>query len=165
MYSTSQIEVVSSLVPTLKEQGYEYYIATTNVTIGYYTEVEPDLYIYFSEEPIIASNGYSYDLPDNTLKYTIRTPNYSSSSTAVNTNRIVVETIEAQTINIDVYEHIYTNAEFNTGAVVQPDICAKGGYQSEKIESVGIVITVLLCVYCIFKMFGNNGSRSRRKYS
>lgn len=163
MFSTTQIEVVSSLVPTLREQGYVYYIATTNVTIGYNNQTEPDLYIYFSKEPITANNGYSYNIPNNTVLYTIRTPNYSTNSNAVNTERIVTNTLVAQNLSIDVYEHIFTNAEFITGESVQPDIVAKGGYQNEKIESVGIVITMLLCVYCIFKMFGNNGSRSRRK--
>lgn len=145
MFSTNQIEVTQTLVNTMRQQGYKYYVAytNTNTSSGWNSYVE-DLYIVFSKSEITATSGYSYVVPADSLHYAIRTGNYSSSSSAVNNERYVVSYYEG-VLNIDVYEHIYTNAEFGESILVMPDINYRGaGEQYEKTNGIGLVVTAVL---------------------
>lgn len=151
MFSTAQNEVIQSLVPAMRRQGYKSYIAYThtNTNYGYNRPSEPDLYILFSDEEIKALSGYTYELNGNVKLYEIRTGNYSTSNNAVNTDRIVTSDYTLDTIHIDSYEHIYTNAEFE-GVTVQPDVLyqAKGGYGFEVSICSVLTTSILLFVMC-----------------
>ena len=154
MFSTAQNELLSSLVPTLAADGYKYYVAyTNNDNSGYYYS-DPDLYVVFSKEPIEVTGTYTYLIPEGAMQYSIRSGNYSSSSSANNGERITVQDFSGM-LRVDVYEHIYTNAEFSTGSAVMPDINFRGGgEQLEKTNALGLVCTALLLfvVFCsLFK--------------
>ena len=69
MFSTTQIEVVETLVPTMRNSGYKYYIAYTNTRTGNYTFTEPDLYFIFSKDEIVASSGYEFIVPEGSIQY------------------------------------------------------------------------------------------------
>lgn len=152
MFSTAQTELLSSLVPTLAADGYKYYVAYTNAQYSGYYNSNPDLYVVFSEEPIQAEGGYMFNVPAGSIQYAIRTGNYSSSSSANNSDRITAQDFSGS-LHVDVYEHIYTNAEYSTGSLVMPDINYRGGgEQLEKTNALGLVCTALLLfvVFCSF---------------
>lgn len=154
MFSTNQIEVLSALIPTMKDKGFDYYVAYTytSTSSGWGTQTQPDLYVVFSQDKIEASSGYIYTIPEGSVIYTIRTPNYSTSDYGINTERFISSEYSG-TLTVDVYEHIYTNAEFGEAAVVMPDLNFRGaGEQYEKTNGLGFVVTALLLfvVFCSF---------------
>lgn len=107
----------------MRNQGYKYYVAYThtNTDNSWNTSTDPDLYIVFSKEKITAQSGYKYTVPENSVQYICRSSNYSTSTNSVNTDRIIKQNYSG-TLNINVYEHIYTNAQFGESLVVMPDI-------------------------------------------
>lgn len=162
LFSTSQLAIIESLVPTLRSKGYKYYLVHTNSNTGY-SSSQPDLYFYFSSDEITTTNGYGYTVSENSLKYTVRTQNYSSSPTANNSARIVVDKLNNNTnVTVTDYEHIFSNATITTNSlIIQPDVMRKGGYSDDYLQASGIIISVFLFVFCFFKFFGNNGGRWR----
>lgn len=144
MFSTVQTDVIKSLVPVMRRQGYKYYIAYTHTRTGNFSTIEPDLYIVFSEDKIIASDLYLYSVPSGSVMYSIRTPNFSTNSSAVNTDRIVSSSFSGS-LAIDEYEHIYTNAVFS-GSSVHPDILyeMQGGNQYEISVSTSLLLAILV---------------------
>lgn len=154
MFSTNQIEVLSALIPTMKDKGFDYYVAYTSTNTGssWGSQTTPDLYVVFSQDKIEASSGYDYTIPEGSVIYTIRTANYSTSDYGVNTDRFVASEFSGQ-LSIDLYEHIYSNAEYGESSVVMPDFNFRGaGEQYEKTNGVGIVLTAVLLfiVFCSF---------------
>lgn len=152
MFSTTQIEVAQTLVPTMRDSGYKYYIAYTNTKTGNYTFNEPDLYFIFSKDKIEASSGYEYAVPEGSVQYACRSGNYSTSSSGVNTERYVFSPYSGNLI-IEPYEHIYSNAVYGESSVVMPDINFRGaGEEYEKTNSLGLVVTAVLLfiVFCSF---------------
>ena len=153
MFSTVQKDVLSSLIPVMRKQGYNYYIAYTNTNTdgSWNSSAVVDLYVVFSSEEITANDMYTYLVPSGAVRYAIRTANYSTSSSAVNTDRYVTSDYSG-TLTVDVYEHIYTNAEFSTSSV-QPDILyeSEGGYMYE--AKVGENIT--LAIFLFFIVFSS----------
>lgn len=146
MFSTAQEQYLKSLIPTMVDSGYTHYIAytytnTNNSGWGY--TATPDLYVVFSKQPITANGGYSYTIPDDSVRYIVRTGNYSTSSNANNTERVKTESFRGR-LSIDVYEHIYTNAEF-TGVALQPDFCYESGvYQGYVSMALALAVVTLL---------------------
>lgn len=154
-FSTAQEKYIDTLVNTLHQQGYKYYIAYTHTQInsGYYYQTEPDLYILFSKDKIEAVNGYIYTFDGDVLQYAVRTGGYSTSSSATNTDRIDVENYASDRLSVPLYEHIYTNAQFE-GVSVQPDIrYLNGGENLEKTNGVGAVVTLALLCAVAFTLF------------
>lgn len=154
MFSTNQIEVLSALIPTMKDKGFDFYVAytSTNTNSGWGASAIPDLYVVFSQDKIEASSGYDYIIPEGSCVYTIRTANYSTSDYGVNTDRFVLSEFSG-VLSIDVYEHIYSNAEYLEGSVIMPDFNYRGvGEQYEKTNGLGIVVTIVLLfvVFCSF---------------
>ena len=129
MFSTNQQAYIEALLPTYAKEGYKYYVAYTDSVgnSGYYTSTNPDLYVIVSKERISAQDAYSYDIKDNSLIISVRCGNYSSNSSANNSERVTVAAYSPKILNIPVYEHIYTNAEFEAYAL-QPDyyLCSVG---------------------------------------
>lgn len=156
MFSTIQVEMLSSLVPTMAANGYKYYVAytytrTNDSSWGY--EAQPDLYVVFSQDKITASNGYTYSVSHGAVRYAIRTANYSSSSSANNRDRIVKEPFSG-VLRVDLYEHIYSNAEYAAESVVMPDINYRGGgKQLEKTNALGLVSTAVLLFIVFVHVF------------
>lgn len=151
MFSTAQKDVLTSLIPVMRRQGYKYYIAytNTNTNTGWTSSAVVDLYVVFSSDEIVAKDMYSYSIPSGSVRYAIRTANYSTGNGAVNTDRYVTSTYSG-TLTVQEYEHIYTNAEFST-STVQPNILyeARGGYayEAEVGQTITLAVAVLFVVF------------------
>ena len=154
MFSTNQIEYVKTLLPTYANQGYKYYIAYTNNDNTNYYSTNPDLYVIFSKDKITASDGYNYSVnPEETVIISIRTGNYSTSTSADNSERVLVNQYVNETLFIDEWEHIYTNAEF-TGHTLQPDYnLISGGETNVRLEAITFVLLVYLLITIGSKLF------------
>lgn len=160
MFSTAQQSYIDSLLPTFAKDGYKYYVVYTNSLYSgsYYGSTNPDLYFVLSKKSIKAKNGYSYTLESDSIFVSCRTVNYSSSNSANNGNRITVEDYTGNTLNIESYEHIYTNAEFS-GVSLQPDIylSSRGlnnAYQQVISFSLLFIFAFVLLKRLWFKRFG-----------
>lgn len=155
MFSTAQQAYIEALLPTYAKEGYQYYVAYSHTVVGsgYYTPTDPDLYVIFSKEAISAQDAYTYDIQDDSIIVTVRSSNYSSSSSAVNTDRVVVEEYSAQTLTIDQYEHIYTNADFESYAL-QPDYyLSSGGETNVQIQTLTFVVIALFLFVALRKLW------------
>lgn len=145
MWNATNQEYVAACVETY-HKDYPYYIAHTVSNSPDYVSVV----LYFSREPIAASAAYSYVLPADSLKIDVITNSYSSYSG--NTARMVCSVFNG-TVNIPVYEFIYTNAEFLEQSLLQPDIrTTKGGAQNDNIQALGVCCcaVLLFIVFCSF---------------
>lgn len=155
MFSTNQLEIVKSIVPTMRNQGFKYYVAYThtNTDNSWNSSTEPDLYIVFSKEKIIAQSGYKYTIPQNSIQYICRSGNYSTSSSAVNTDRIKKENFSG-TLSINLYEHIYSNAEYGESLVVMPDILGGETYaETTYIQSTNLLLATFLFFVVIWEIW------------
>lgn len=152
MFNTNQIEIVETLVPTMLAKGYTHYVAYTNTNTSNWSSTEPDIYIIFSNEEITATSSYSYNIPSDSVRVVVRSSNYSSSTSAVNTERIVTEEYTATTLNVDVYEHIYTNAVF-TGTSIQPDILREGSANQIYDTYNSVILTAILFFIVLWEMW------------
>ena len=142
MFSTSQREYIKSIIPTYAKEGYRYYIVFSN-SVGsnsgsYYSE--PDLYFYFSKKEITAETAYRFSFESDVLVVSVRCNNYSSYNGANNGPRISVSKSSSKSLNIDVYEHVYTNAKFESVAL-QPDYnLISGGETNVRLEAITFIL-------------------------
>lgn len=154
MFSTAQQAYIDALLPTYAKDGYKYYVVYSNnmVNSGYFSSTDPDLYAVFSKEAISAKNAYTYDVGDSSILVTIRSSNYSSSSSANNSDRVVVTDYNAQLLQVPVYEHIYTNAEF-TGHTLQPDYyLTTGGETNVQLEALTTIVLAVFVFVAVRKL-------------
>ncbi len=152
MFSATQIEIVETLVPTMLSEGYTHYVAYTNTNTSNWSNTEPDIYIIFSNEEITATSSYSYNIPSGSVRCVVRSSNYSSNNSAVNTDRVVLEDYNSTTLNVDEYEHIYTNAVF-TGMSIQPDILQEGRANTIYDTYNSVILTAILFFIVIWEMW------------
>ena len=166
MFNTAQISFLTDFIPTVLGDGdYNYYIAyiNTDISQSYNSPIPVDLYVIFSTDKITANSAYSYNIPANSIVYSVRTVNYSSYSYAVNSDRIVCNSYSSNTVNVPVYEHIYTNAFFS-GIVLQPQISEKELTQNVYAQASNVLLaTFLLCVLFLYAWHTVNGSSHRFK--
>lgn len=152
IFSTVQKDFLESFIPTLRSKGYSYYVAYTNTNVNntWNSSAQPDLYIVASSDKITASSGYRYTCQSGSVRYSVRTANYSTSNNAVNSDRVTSSNYSG-VFTVNAYEHIYTNAEF-TGSTLQPDILYSlvGGYHYEATLAVGLA-TACLFIFIIFR--------------
>ncbi len=152
MFSANQHYYIESLLSTYVPEGYSSYIAYTNTNTSYYS-TEPDLYIIFSKDEIVAKNGYDYDIPSGALKISIFSGNYSSNSSANNSERVVVSEFKQGSLSIDSYEHIYTNAKFETYAL-QPDYYRiTGGHTNAQVKTISFILLAVFIYTLISKLW------------
>ena len=155
MFSTAQQAYIEALLPTYAKEGYKFYVVYSNTMVNnnWGASTDPDLYAVFSKEAISAKDAYTYDVGDSSILVTIRSGNYSSSSSAVNTDRVVVEDYAAQTLSINPYEHIYTNAEFETYAL-QPDYyLASGGETNVQLQGNTFLILIVVLFLVVNRLW------------
>ena len=139
----------------MRERGYLYYVAYSDSEYkdNYYDTYTPDLFVVFSKEKISAAGAYTYNIPSDSLRYSIRTVNYSSSSHAVNTERIVSDPFSG-TLKVKPYEFIYTNAE-NTSGTIQPDILRGERANNEiYLQAQCFLLSVLLIFTVLWTILG-----------
>lgn len=154
MFSTAQQAYIDALLPTYAKDGYKYYVVYSDnvANSGYYTSANPDLYAVFSKETISAKDAYTYDVGDSSIIVTVRSSNYSSSNSANNDARVVVEDYAAGTLTVPKYEHIYTNAEFE-GHTLQPDYyLTTGGETNVQIEALTIAVLAVFFFIALRKL-------------
>ena len=146
MFSTAQQAYIDAILPTYAKDGYKYYVVySNNVASGSsYYSTSPDLYALFSKSPISAQDAYTFSLEDSSVLVAVRSGNYSSSSSAVNTARVSASEYTQTTLTVDKYEHIYTNAEFE-GITLQPDYnLISGGETNVRLESITFIMLVVI---------------------
>lgn len=148
MFNTAQTDYIKSLVPTMREQGYEYYVAYSDFDRS--DNSSPDVYIVFSREKIDPQGLYVFSIPADSVLYSVNSSNYSRTNG--NDIRVSITNYNGSTLTVDRWEHIYTNAEF-TGFAVQPDITKGTEVQTnETLQAVGIIISVCL-LFTVFISF------------
>lgn len=147
MFSTAQLDLLNGLVSCMRDQGYLYYLAYTNVSS---TSNDYDMFVYFSKDEIFATDMYRYTVMSGSLKYSIRSGNAYSSTLY---DRFTVSDVELAEIGITVpsYCHVSTNATF-TSSSVQPNYCLEVK-QNETLGGVCFLLCVSLFVCCFFKLF------------
>lgn len=164
MFNTNQLTFLESFIPTMLLKGYPYYVAYTNTNTNnnYYSDVIPDLYVIFSTEEITCTSAYSYNIPENSIRFTCRTVNYSNSNNAVNTERISSSSFGGP-LKVNVYEFVYTNAICtNSSIVYQPDITKEGSINNEFSVLTSFLLGSLL-FYLIIKDMWHTGYRQFAK--
>lgn len=151
MFNTAQIEYVKSLVPTMRKSGYDYYIAYTDTVRDSSNPV--DLYILFSKDEITANSLYSYSVPAGSVTYRVITNNASFSSSSNKDSRVNVSAFTGNSLNIDSFEHVYSNAKYS-GYSLQPDITKGNEVQvNATLQACSIVIAGALLFNIIFSWF------------
>lgn len=150
MFSTAQNDYLKSLIPVMRHQGFRYYVAYSDNDRG--NNYDPDLYVIFSKDKIMADDLYRYSVPDGSVRYSIITSNTSYNNTAY---RVTTASLGAFTLTVDRYEHIYSNAAPATNTVLlQPDILYTGEvYVNETLAAVGIVLVIGLFVAWFWRLF------------
>lgn len=147
MFSTAQMDLMRPLVADMRDEGYLYYLAYQNYSSS--NSNTYDIYMIFSKDQIIAADMYIYNIPSDSIKYSIRSGNSYTNNL---TPRIVVDELhEASIVVVDDYLHISTNAEFLT-SVVQPDLFLEVK-QYETQGSLLFIVCVFLCLFSFFKLF------------
>lgn len=151
MFSAAQEQYLKSLIPEMVDEGYSYYVAYTYSAYGsgWNYQQQPDLYVVFSKQSIIANSGYLYDIPAGSVRFVIRTGNYSTSNGAVNSARVVTESFSGR-LAIESYEHIYTNAVFS-GVSLQPDFGWESGVYENRVSLASVLAVFILLLFILFR--------------
>lgn len=148
MFSTAQLDLMIPLVAQMRSEGYLYYLAFQNQLTG--SNYDYDLYIYFSKEEITSSDGYSYLLPADSLKYSIRSGNASTYSTGSRLDLAVLDF--EQSVVVDSYQHISTNCCF-TGVTLQPDLTFTEVRNNEASSGLLFMFSVFIFFFAFLKLF------------
>lgn len=156
MFSTAQQEYIKALLPTYAKEGYKSYVIYSNTVVnsGISSSTYPDLYAVFSKSTISAQNAYVYDVPDDVIVVTVRSVNYSSYGSDNNDSRVTVKTVsDGYRLEIDKYEHVYTNAEF-AGVALQPDYnLISGGETNVRLEAISFILLVSVILSLLGSLF------------
>lgn len=147
MFSAVQESFLKSLIHTMKEKGYPYYLVHTSRRDD---SNQPDLYVYFSKEDIKGNGLYSYTI-SNGVRYAVNSSNYSDRYQA---QRISVGGIGSKVVVVPSYEHVYTNADFGIDSVsVQPDITLQEGGELRAAQTDNFLLLVLLLTVVMLFIF------------
>lgn len=150
MFSTAQIDMINGLVAPMRAEGYLYYIAFTDNTRS--TSSDPDLYIYFSQEEIFATDLLRYHIPNYSKLYSIRTSNGSSYNNTG--SRISISDVEVgKEITVDELEFVSTNATFTAISEIQPDFSITEVGQYETQGGLLFTLSVFLFLFGFLKIF------------
>ena len=146
MFSTTQLDVLEGLVPTLRAEGYLYYVAVTDNTRS--DNTSPDLIVYFSKKEIVSSEWLRFFIPSDSLKYEIRSGNASSyNNTGARFSVSVISNSDFITVDSD--EFVSTNSKYTTSSIIQPDYIV-GEVGSYEIQG---ALLVSVCVFIFFMFF------------
>ncbi len=151
MFSTVQLDMINGLVATMRKEGYLHYLAISDNYRASGYSYEPDLYIYFSKEEITCDDMYSYYIPPNAIKYSIRTGNGSNSNTGERLQSDVLQL--GQNIDIELNEFVSTNAKVTEFQFVQPDFTVEGVGQYETQGALLFVVCTFLLLFAFSKFF------------
>lgn len=139
MWSATTESYVKQLVLTMRKE-YPYYVAhTISGTSGNDTVTTK---VYFSTEKIATTGLYSYNMPSGSVCYDLVTGNYSDRYD--NVARVSTNAFSGN-LNINRWEFVYTNAEFQS-YTIQPDITAERGLTNETFQGFGFVLVGAMLV-------------------
>lgn len=140
MWSEVNKEYVKELIITNRNE-YPYYVATTCTYWGSYSDYNrPAFKVYFSKEPITANGLYNFVFKDPAVVYSVISNNANTNS---NNARVQIGSFSGS-LNVDEYEFVYTNAQFNTVSI-QPDILSTNLVTQSHFDGVSLIlITILL---------------------
>lgn len=148
MLSRDNYEYAKQLIESNRGE-YPYYILSTNTNISdNYDNQAPAFKIYFSDKPITANGRYSFSFQGNTLVYSVISYNASNK---YHSERVQVSQFNRNTLTVNEYEYVYTNAEFKTGSI-QPDILATSAVAQSHFDSVSIILLVVLLSSVVFRI-------------
>ncbi len=154
MFSTAQLEYIKAYLPTYAKQGYKFYLcySDSDSSGGYGSQTQPDLYIIFSKSEITQNSLYSYSVGENSVLLSIRTGNYSTYNSQP---RVTVADETRTTVQINSYEHVFTNAAAQSETVsFQPDFyLSSGGDTNVKLEAVSFILLVTLICSLLSRVF------------
>lgn len=147
MFSDAQQRYIASLVASMRGE-YPYYIAYSDFRNSDYDS--PQLYVIFCKEKITSRGLYSYVVPAG-VRYAVNTYNYSSYNSS--SARTVVSAYSGGTLNVPVYEWIYTNSEFSSYSV-QPDINKLyGGDYNAQLQTTNFIFVVACLTVMLLDVF------------
>lgn len=139
MWSDSYKEYVKSLVESNRGE-YPYYVAHTCTYWSYDSSADmPSFKVYFSKDPITATDIYTYILSDNSMVYSVIGSNASRNYS----DQRVTTSSYSGTLVINDYEFIYSNAEYSTRSI-QPDILATTNVTQSHFDGVSLIILAVL---------------------
>lgn len=139
MWSDSYKEYVKSLVESNRGE-YPYYVAHTCTYWGVSNSSSlPSFKVYFSKDPITATDIYTYVLSDNSMVYSV----VGGNATSNYHNQRVTTSSYSGTLVINDYEFIYSNAEYSTRSI-QPDILATTNVTQSHFDGVSLIILAVL---------------------
>lgn len=150
MFSTAQIDFINSQVATMRNEGYDYYIAYTDYVRDKGDLV--DLYLIFSKEKITAKSLYSFNIPANSVQYSVISNNPSSSYDSNRSPRVAVRNMSEGVFTVDSFEHCYTNAYYSGMSTVLPDI-TKGSEVQTNATVTSLTIIIACCALLNMFMF------------
>lgn len=106
MFSATEYQYIQGLTENLYSQGYNYYFCTTNNPIGSYTSNNIyDVICYYSKDKITNEN-YVFSIPNNTLKCSFDSNNYSDNNTI---DKLSCENVNSSSISTSSKEYTYSN--------------------------------------------------------
>lgn len=143
MFSAVQETYVKSLIEVMRDKGYSNYIARTITETGNNYKLD----IIFSQTVITGSNLTSYSIT-NGIRYQVDSSAFSQNN---NHARVSTSTFSGA-YTVPVYEFVYTNAEFTSSTLVQPDIRHLGGVQSQATTYLLFSFSIFLLLYVLFRL-------------
>lgn len=146
MFSAQELEWIKALIETMRQKGYNNYVAHTITE----NNNDIDVAIYFSQQPITGNSLYNFTITGG-LKYTLDSNGYNSYGS--NEARTKVSNYSGD-IDVSRTEFVYTNAEY-TGTSIQPDIRYSGGVLSETSQASFYLLTLCFLVAVVLRVFGS----------
>lgn len=148
MWNDSYRDYVKTLIESNRGE-YPYYVAHTCTYWGYDNTSEmPSFKVYFSKEPIIATDLYTYVLPSDSMVYSVVGGN---ANRTYNNQRVTTSSYSGN-LTINEYEFIYSNAEYSTNTI-QPDILATTSVSQSHFDGVSLILLVLLLGAVVVRLF------------
>lgn len=147
MWSDSNRDYVNQLVESNREE-YPYYIAHTctywNITNS---AALPTFKVYFSKDPITATDIYNYTLSENSMVYNVIAGNASNN---YHSQRVTTSSFSGN-LKIDNYEFVYSNAEYST-RTIQPDITSTNTITRAEYQGVNLILIAILLGIIVYKL-------------
>lgn len=146
MFSAQELEWVKALIETMREKGFNYYVAQTVTS----NNNDIDVMVYFSKQPIIGNSLYNFTVNGGVV-YSLDSSGYYSNDT--NESRTKVLPFSGNLV-VARTEFVYTNAEY-IGSTLQPDIRQCGGVINETGQAVFHLVTLCFLVAVVLRFFGS----------
>lgn len=150
MLSESELTYVKTLIATYRSD-YPYYVVRSVSYDGWdYDNNLPEIQVYFSKDEITA-NGYTYSFSSDTILLSINTDSYNYRDNSF--NRINQSSFRGGTVNIPVYEDIYTNAIITESSVVMPDLSYDIPISQSAYFAISLVLIVTIISTALVRFF------------